>query len=101
MNNLANYIESPKNPMYNFQLGLWYEEQGQTAPAVSFYLRAAEFGNGNLLTYESLLRLALCLNRQGSRVFTVKGVLLRAISVMPNRPEGYFLLSRLYEVKKE
>jgi hypothetical protein len=30
-----------------------------------------------------------------------KGILLRAISILPDRPEAYFLLSRLYEVDKE
>jgi hypothetical protein len=30
-----------------------------------------------------------------------KGILLRAISLMPARPEAYFLLSRLYEVNKD
>ena len=87
--------------MYNFNLGYIYEELGQTASASSFYLRTAEYGNNDLLIYESLLRLSLCLNKQGSRIFTVKGVLLRAISLLPNRPEAYFLLSRVYEVNKD
>ena len=99
--NLVHYIMDPKNPLYNFHLGKSYEDQGHTAAAAGFYLRTAEYGDSNLLCYEALLRMALCLNRQGSRVFTVKGVLLRAISLMPERPEAYFLLSRTYEINRD
>jgi len=98
---LYNYIQDPKNPIYNFTLGKCYEDEGHTAAAASFYIRTAEFGYDMLLTYESLLRVALCFYHQGSRMFTVKGILLRAISLMPERPEAYFLLSRTYEVNKD
>jgi hypothetical protein len=54
-----------------------------------------------LLIYEALLRQALCLDKQGSRTFVVKGLLLRAISLLPKRPEAYFLLSRTYERNKD
>lgn len=95
----------PKNPLYNFTLGKVYEDMGHSAAAASFYIRtgefATEFENNELLTYESLLRLALCFERQGSRVFTTKGLLLRAISLMPDRPEAYYLISRLYEMSKD
>ncbi|MCK9446517.1 hypothetical protein M0Q50_06560 [bacterium] len=102
---LANYISDPKNPDYNFALGYVYENIGHTAAAASFYIRTGEFAceheNNELLAYEALLRLGLCFQHQGSRVFTTKGVLLRAISLMPKRPEAYYLLSRIYEINKE
>jgi hypothetical protein len=98
---LGNYISDPKNPHYNFILGYTYEGLGHTAAAASFYIRTTEFGFDDLLTYEALLRLGLCFERQGSRVFTTKGIFLRAISLMPTRPEGYFLLGRLYEMCKD
>ena len=87
---LKNYIMDTKNPLYNFNLGLSYETLGQTASASSFYIRTTEFSNDNLLIYEALLRLALCLSRQGSRVFTTKGVLLRAISLISTRQKLIF-----------
>lgn len=96
-----NYIKDSKNPLGNFMLGRFYEELGHTASAISFYIRSAEFGNDPLLQYESLLRTALCFDKQGSRVFLVKGILLRAVSLMPERPEAYFLLSRTYERSKD
>jgi len=102
---LYNYLMDPKNPLYNFILGKVYEDLGHTAAAASFYIRTSEFSmeyeNNSLLTYEALLRLGLCFERQGSRIFTTKGVYLRALSVMPDRPEAYYLLSRIYEINKE
>jgi hypothetical protein len=44
---------------------------------------------------------ALCFEKQGNRVFTLKGILLRAISLLPKRPEAYFLLARIYERSQE
>jgi len=101
MSALLNYISGPKNAEYNFSLGLWYENLGHTSSAASFYIRTAENSPDDLLSYEALLRLANCFTRQGGRTYMIKGVLLRAISLMPERPEAYFLLSRLYEVNKD
>jgi hypothetical protein len=98
---VLNFIKDSKNPLGNYLLGTIYEGLGQTASAASFYIRTAEFGDEELLKYEALLRTALCFNKQGSRVFVVKGILLRAISLIPDRPEAYFLLSRTYEVNKD
>jgi thiol-disulfide isomerase/thioredoxin len=70
---------------------------GQTASAVSYYLRAAERTSDELIQYECLLRSALCFEKQGCRNFTVKGLLLHALSILPKRPEAYYLLSRFYE----
>ena len=101
MNPLLNFISDPENAEYNFSLGLWYEGQGHTSAAAGFYVRTAEHSSDDLLSYEALLRLANCFMRQGSRVYVTKGILLRAVSLIPDRPEAYFLLSRLYEVNKD
>lgn len=98
---LALYISDPRNSKYNFNLAQEYEAQNHTAAAAGFYIRTAEFGGDDLLIYEALLRLALCFEKQGSRIFTTRGVLLRAISLMPWRPEAIFLLSRSYEINKD
>ena len=98
---LMNYITDPRDSLYNFTLGKCYEDLGQTASAASFYIRTAEFTTDTLFAYESLLRLALCFEKQGLRVYATKGILLRAISLLPDRPEAYFLLSRLYEINSD
>jgi tetratricopeptide (TPR) repeat protein len=94
---LYRYIDRPNCPDNNFQLGYYYDNIGQTASAVSYYLRAAERAPTDVMKYECLLRASMCFNRQGSRNFTVKGLLQHAVSIMPKRPEGYYLLSRFYE----
>jgi hypothetical protein len=94
---LFNYLTSPNNFESNFLLGVEYEKLGQTAAAVSYYLRAAERTDDPLLQYECLLKSSMCFQKQGSRNFTVKGLLQHAIALMPHRPEAYYFLSRFYE----
>jgi hypothetical protein len=98
---LGAFINDPKNPIYNYTLGARYEEQGQLAAAISYYLRSAEFSLDPLLSYEALIRVALCTEKQGDRNFHTKTILLRAISFMPTRPEAIYHLSRSFEITKE
>jgi|688.fasta_scaffold19529_5 tetratricopeptide (TPR) repeat protein len=94
---IYDYVEDPEDYSKNYNLGSYYESMGQTASAVSYYLRAAERTSDELIQYECLLRSALCFEKQGCRNFTVKGLLLHALSILPKRPEAYYLLSRFYE----
>jgi hypothetical protein len=94
---LLNFINEPENPDHNIELALYYDNIGQTASALSYYLRCAERTDDELLRYECLIRGSMCFDKQGTRNFTVKGMLQHAISVLPNRPEAYYLLSRFYE----
>jgi len=100
-NKLLYVIDYPTDALYNFNLAKEYEDIGQLSSAISFYLRSAEFSYNELLSYESLLRISLCLEKQGNRVYTLKGILLRAISLLPKRAEAYFILSRISEYNKE
>jgi hypothetical protein len=94
---LNTYIQNPDYFDNNFNLGLYYEEIGQTASALSYYLRASERTEDYDLRYECLLRASICFTRQGSRNFTVKGLLQNAITTCPERPEAYYLLSVYHE----
>lgn len=89
----------PLNPEKNFWIAVEYEKLGQTAAAVSFYLRAAEYGvdTDPLIVYSSLLRISICMNGQKDRNHTVTNVLLQAMAYLPKRPEAYFLYSRFNE----
>ena len=93
--------KDPFNPKKNFDVAVEYEKQNQTASAVSFYLRTAEYGGDtdSLLIYTSLLKMAACFEDQNDRVFTVSNCLLQAITVLPTRPEAYFLLAKFHEKK--
>lgn len=89
----------PLDPEKNLAIAVEYEKLGQTASAVGFYLRAAEYGykTDPLLTYAALLRVSICIEGQRDRSLTVSNVLLQAIAYMPDRPEAYLLMSKFYE----
>jgi len=94
---LYQYLENPNDAENNFQMALYYDNIGQTASAVSYFLRAAERAPSDTMKYECLIKASMCFNKQGARNFTVKGLLQHAISLIPTRPEAYYLLSRHYE----
>ena len=98
---LQNYVANPRSAEANFALALSYENDGHFSAAAGFYIRAAVHTANTLLSYESLLRLGNCFTKLGGRTYRSKGIFLRAISLLPERPEAYFLLSHLYEVDKE
>lgn len=93
---LNDFILDSQNPEKNYNLAIYYENIGQTASALSYYLRTAERTQDKLLQYECLLRGSICFDKQGSRNFTVKGLLQNAISILPKRPEAYYLLAKFY-----
>lgn len=93
------YVDVPNDPHLNLKMGTIYESMGQTAAAISFYLKAAEYGEQTNpdIAYTSLIKIGLCFESQGGRYHSVVKALQHAISYMPNRPEAYFILSRFYE----
>ena len=104
---LHNYISYHQVPEANFSVARWYEIQGHDAPAVSFYIRTAEFAEEIgfddtiilTLAYESLLRAHFCIDRQKTRELTAKSLLQRAIALAPFRPEAYYLLAKFEQRK--
>lgn len=97
---LIKYINQPEDPDNNFNLGTYYDSIGQTATAVSYYLRAAERYSDKENQYICLILSAKCFERQGSRNFTVKGLYQNAITTCPGRPEAYYFLSKFHESEK-
>lgn len=91
------------NPELNFNVGLEYEKIEQTASAISFFLRAAEYGykTNELITYASLIKISNCFKIQKEREHTVQNALRQAISYLPQRPEAYLFLAQFFENKKE
>lgn len=94
---LVEYAKDTENPVPNFALGLWYERFGHTAPALSYFLRAAERSTDDVFSYESLIHCHHCYDKQGTRDGTAVSLLQQAICLMPKRPEAYFLLARFHE----
>jgi hypothetical protein len=98
---LYQYLEDTENPEYNYELARKYHKIKQTASAISFYLRCAERTDNLELQYECILQMYICFREQKNRQYTEKGLLQKAISILPKRPEAYYLLSRHYEWNKE
>lgn len=94
---VTKYSLDTENPIHNFNLGVWYENNGHTAPALSYYLRCAERSDDLDLAYEALIRGSYCYEKQGTRDGTAKSLLQQALCLLPKRPEAYFLLSRFSE----
>ena len=89
----------PFNPEKNFKAAVEYDRINQTASAISFYLRTAEYGYKTHPehVYTALLRMSLCFERQKDRQATVLNNALQALAYLPERPEAYFLVSRICE----
>ena len=87
------------NPQRNLTCGLEYEALNQSASAIGFYLRAAEYGHDKdlLVTYTALLKLSNLMYAQHERTTSVLKSLLQAVAYWPERPEAYFLLTKYYE----
>jgi FkbM family methyltransferase len=104
MNDLQTYlnefVKNPESEINNLNLAKYYHSIGQTASAISYYIRTAERTEDKTLMYACLLSTSECFDSQGCRSNSVKGLLQSAIAVDPKRPEGYFLLSRFYEREK-
>jgi tetratricopeptide (TPR) repeat protein len=96
---IANFSSKPFDANASFWVAREYEALGQTAAAISFYLRTAEYGYETFpgFAYNSLLRMSKCFEVQSNRELTVSGALLQAIALMPDRPEAYFLMSQFFE----
>lgn len=101
--NITNLIvklsENPFDPNLSLRIANEYHRLGQTASAVSFYLRTAEYGyhtHGEHV-YASLLKASQCFENQTGREHTVRNLIEKAIAYSPKRPEAWFLLSRFYE----
>ena len=97
---LTDYSLDTENAEHNFNLAMWYENQGHTAPALSYFLRCAERSEDADLAYEALIRGSYCYAAQGERDGSTRSLLFQAQAFRPDRPEAYYLLSR-YAQKRE
>ena len=98
---LLRYIDNTEDAENNYKLAIEYEKLKQYAGAISFYLRCSERTEDTNLAYACLLKIGNCFETQGGRGATVRGCFKHAITLLPDRPEGYFLLSRHFEWIKE
>ena len=98
---LTQYSNDPENENHNFNLGVWYWNDGHTAPALSYFLRCAERAEDDLLAYEALLWAHQCYEKQGTRDSTARTLLQHAVNLLPTRPEAYFLLAKFHGKREQ
>lgn len=91
---ISEYARDTENAEKNYNLAMLYESIGQYAAAVSYFLRAAERTEDKDLSYECLLKVALCYDRHANRHNTVRGIYKHAITFLPRRPEAYYFLAK-------
>lgn len=96
LDKLIEFSLDVENPIKNFELALEYDKRNQTAAAISYYLRASELSEDNELSYNSLIKMGLCFEKQKRRDQTVRGAYQQAITILPNRPEAYYFLAKNY-----
>lgn len=95
------YALNPESPELNLQLAQYYHKLGHTGSAFTHYLRCSERTEDTDLAYFCLIQGFYCFDAQKNRDFTSSHLLKHAITICPQRPEAYFLLSRYYEFKKQ
>lgn len=91
------------NPTINnrFDVAEEYFDKKQYAIAQTFYLKTAELSTDKDLQYYCLIRCAICYEIPGNRKHSVMTLYKHAIDLLPDRPEAYYYLSRLYEYHQD
>jgi hypothetical protein len=97
---IVEYVNKPEDATANYNLAREYHRIGQTAAAISYYLRAAERTNDDNLAYDCLVLIGMCFDKQGNRNYTVKSMYNAAITLVPSRPEAYYHMARKLEWEK-
>ena len=102
-NKLTAYINDTLNPITNMELGLEYENIGQGAAALSFFLRTAElvYETDPLLAYTCILKTWLQMKNTTRRPVWEMEQLFTAAAFQPQRAEAYYFLSRKASDKDE
>ena len=94
---LTQLAQDPADPVINLRTAFLYHEQGQTAAALTYYMRCAERSSDSELSYACLLRAAQCFEAQGHRHVSVRSLIKRALVLLPRRPEAYWYLAKFNE----
>lgn len=98
--NLIKLINNPYDDRNNFNLGYEYDLIGHTAIAISYYLRSAEYTKNEDISYECMLKISKCLSKQGSRDEKELACIEHAISINPQRPEAYYIMSLYHSYRR-
>lgn len=98
---LQKYIRNHNSPEANFEIGMAYYRLKHYSSAISYLHRAAELSNDLELEYQCMCLCSNALYHRGNRPHQAKGFALHAISILPKRPEAWFIYTRILEVQSE
>jgi len=101
MSKYNDFIQDPYNAEINLLLGEQYYQEGYKAGALTYFLRCAEYATDHNLTYEALLKVAICLKEVKERPHSTRGAMLNAVTHDTRRPEAYYHLSYDHQEKQE
>jgi len=95
------YAKDVENPILNYEMGISFYRRGHYPSALNFFLRTAELSEDETLIYKSLISCSECLHLLGNRQHSLRGFLLHAISILPERPEAWFLYIKTHKDNSE
>jgi len=103
---LNDFVMDYSNPFKIYELAKEYDKLEQNAAAFTYFLRAAEFCEGDsdeekLLQYKALILGGKCFEDEGNRQVTVYSLYKHAITVLPERPEAYYYMCNYLEKNEE
>jgi len=99
-NLLYSFIHNPTIDN-RFRLAEEYYLKQQYAIALTFYLKTAEITEDKNQQYYCLVQCAKCFEIPANRKHSIMTLYKHAIKVLPDRPEAYYYLSRLYEINND
>ena len=99
-NLLYSYVYNPTNEN-RLDLADEYYRLEQYAAALSYYLQTAEMSPDKDMQYYSLIQCGKCFQVPGNRKHSVMTLYKHAIHLLPERPEAYYYLSKVYEWHNE
>lgn len=100
---LKEFVYDVDDPHLNFKIGYQYEMAGHYSGAISHYLKCVDSSKdkpNTLLQYEAIIRMAKSLEQIKGVTHTIRSLYKQAISLLPDRPEAYYLLSVHYEMNE-
>jgi hypothetical protein len=98
LNEYVYHYGTEKAIKISYDIARLYEIKGHYSSAVSYYINVINEKTAPInLRYECLIHIALSIWNKGGRDTAVKSTLTSCVSLCPDRPEAYHLLSLLHE----
>jgi len=97
---LYSYVFNPSTDN-RLELAEEYFLQKQYAAAVSYYLKTAETTDNKNIQYYCLIQCGKCFEIPANRKHSVMTLYKHAMHILPDRPEAYYYLSKIYEAHSD